>query len=194
MRCLRASTLDIGSGYNKSDTSTGNLVRQTKTLIPETREAAMTIQKDIRVIMNVWPEDIKKDTDIVRAEFRAWCTAAKGTTQTQMMTPRLNGRNPRSERWSLRGIAERGESKSAWDASNKQLVSLERHAEDEILKGLPRDQIGEETYIPHQRGRDIERDSCLVQNADTRPPCCTNCNRTKGHELLIPGQLHLATS
>ena len=60
MRCLRASAPDVGSGYKKSDTLAGNLVRQTKTLIPETREAAISMQKDIRAIMNVCPEDIKR--------------------------------------------------------------------------------------------------------------------------------------
>ena len=53
MRCLRASAPDVGSGYNKSDTLAENLVRQTKTLIPEKRESAIAMQKDIRVIMNV---------------------------------------------------------------------------------------------------------------------------------------------
>ena len=51
-------------------TTAGNLVLQTKTLLPETNEAAIAMQKDIRVIMNVCPDDINKDIDNVRAEFR----------------------------------------------------------------------------------------------------------------------------
>ena len=81
MRCLRASAPDVGSGYNKSDTLAGNLVRQTKTLIPETREAAIAMQKDIRAIMNVCPEDIKKSIDTVRAEFRVWAAGMKAPAQ-----------------------------------------------------------------------------------------------------------------
>ena len=64
MRCLRASAPDVGSGYNKSDTLAGNLVRQIKTLIPETKEAPIPMQKDIQIIINVCPEDIKKDMEI----------------------------------------------------------------------------------------------------------------------------------
>ena len=39
-------------------------------MIPEKREAAIATQKDIRVVMNVCPDDIKKDMDTVRTEFR----------------------------------------------------------------------------------------------------------------------------
>jgi hypothetical protein len=41
-----------------------------------------------------------------------------------------------------------------WDVANKQLVPLERHAADEILKDFPRDKIGEETHIHHINARD----------------------------------------
>ena len=39
------------------------------------------MQKDIRVIMNVCPEDIKKDIDIVREELRAWATDMNAPSQ-----------------------------------------------------------------------------------------------------------------
>jgi len=80
--CLKSGCApNVGSGYNKSDTLTGNLVEQTKTLIPETCEAAIAMQKEIRVIMNVCPEGIKGDIDIVRAEFRTWATGIKASSQ-----------------------------------------------------------------------------------------------------------------
>ena len=56
-------------------------MRQTKTLIPETHEAAIAMQKDIRVIMNVCPERIKGDIYIVRAEFRTWAAGMKASAQ-----------------------------------------------------------------------------------------------------------------
>jgi len=85
-----------------------------------------------------------------------------------------------------------------WDAANKQLGPLERHAADENLIDLPRDKTGEETYIHHINATEMvgatEPATLPGSKRDTRPPCCTNCNRTEGHELLISGQLHLATS
>ena len=39
------------------------------------------MQNDILVIMNVCFEDIKKDIDIVRTEFRAWAAGMKGPAQ-----------------------------------------------------------------------------------------------------------------
>ena len=71
----------MGSGYNKSDALAGNLVRQTKNLMRETRESAIAMQKDIRVIKNVCPEGIKGDIDIVRAEFRAWTAGMKASAK-----------------------------------------------------------------------------------------------------------------
>ena len=85
-----------------------------------------------------------------------------------------------------------------WDATNKQLATLERHAADEILKDLPRDKIGENTYIHHINATGMvgATEPAILPGSkrDTKPPCCTNCDRTEGHDLLIPGQLHLATS
>ena len=64
LRCLKSSAPDVGSGYNKSDALAGNLVRQIKTLIPENREAAITMQKENRIIINLCPKGIKGDIDI----------------------------------------------------------------------------------------------------------------------------------
>jgi len=72
-----------------------------------------------------------------------------------------------------------------WDAANKQLGPLERHAADENLIDLPRDKIGEETYIHHINATEMvgatEPATLPGSKRDTRPPCCTNCNRTEGH-------------
>jgi len=58
MRCLNASALDVGTNYNMAITLAGTLLRQTKTRIPLSREAAVEMDRQIRVIMNVCPEDI----------------------------------------------------------------------------------------------------------------------------------------
>ena len=71
MRCLKASAPDVGSNYNKAITLAGNLLRQTKTRIPLSREAAIEMDRQIRVIMNVCPENITNDVDSVRSEFHA---------------------------------------------------------------------------------------------------------------------------
>ena len=85
-----------------------------------------------------------------------------------------------------------------WDAAIKQLVPLERYAAEEILKDLPRDKIGEETYIHHINATEMvgatEPATLPGSKRDTRPPYCTNCNRKEGLELLISGQLLLVTS
>jgi hypothetical protein len=60
MRCLKASAPDVGSNYNKAITPAGNLLRQKKKRIPLFREAAIEIDRQIRVIMNVSPEEIAK--------------------------------------------------------------------------------------------------------------------------------------
>ena len=70
LRCLKASAADVGSNYNKADTLAGNLLCQTKTRIPLTRETAIEMTKKIRVIMSVGPETISKNLDSVRSEFR----------------------------------------------------------------------------------------------------------------------------
>ena len=46
-------------------------MRQTKTRIPLSREAAIEMDRQIRVIINGCPEDIAKNVDSVRSEFRA---------------------------------------------------------------------------------------------------------------------------
>ena len=64
------------SGDSYADTSiidTRSEEWRSKTLIPEICEAAIAMQKEIRVIMNdVCSKGIKGDKDIERAEFRAW--------------------------------------------------------------------------------------------------------------------------
>ena len=79
MRCLKASASDIGSNYNKADTLAGNLLRQTKTRIPLTREAAIEMDRQIRIIMNVCPEDIgqrQKRIPRMGLVYASWMTAA----------------------------------------------------------------------------------------------------------------------
>ena len=39
------------------------------------------MQKDIRAIINVCPEDIKKEIDTIRAEFRVWAAGVKAPAQ-----------------------------------------------------------------------------------------------------------------
>jgi hypothetical protein len=72
MRCFKASAPDVGSNYNKAITLAGNLLRQTKTRIPLSRESALEMDRQIREIMNVCPEETAKNMDSVRSEFRAW--------------------------------------------------------------------------------------------------------------------------
>ena len=79
LRCFKSSAQNVRSGYNELDTLAGNLLKQTKTLIPETREAAIAMHKEIRVIMNVCPEGIKGDIDII--EFRIWEAGMKTSAQ-----------------------------------------------------------------------------------------------------------------
>ena len=52
LRCLKASAPDVGSNYTKADTLASNLLRQTKIRIPLTRETAIEMTKQIRVIMS----------------------------------------------------------------------------------------------------------------------------------------------
>ena len=66
MRCLKASAPDVRSNYNKTITLAVNLLRQTKTRIPLSREAAIEMDCQIRVIMNVCPEDIAKNVVSVK--------------------------------------------------------------------------------------------------------------------------------
>jgi len=79
LRCLKASAPNVGSNYIKADTIAGNLLRRTKTRNPLTREAAIEMTKQIRVIMSVCPdaETISKNMDSVRSEFRAWASSMR---------------------------------------------------------------------------------------------------------------------
>ena len=61
LRCLKTSAPNVKSNYNKVDTLAGNLLRQTKTRIPLSREAAIEMDRQIRVIMNVCLEEIAKN-------------------------------------------------------------------------------------------------------------------------------------
>ena len=53
MRCLKASAPEVGSNY-KAITLAGNLLRQTKTRIPLSREEAIEMDRHIRVIVNIY--------------------------------------------------------------------------------------------------------------------------------------------
>ena len=78
MQCLKASATVVGSNYNKAITLAGNLLSQTKTRIPLSREAAIDMDRQIRAIMNVCPKDIAKNMESVRSEFRAWASSMHG--------------------------------------------------------------------------------------------------------------------
>ena len=105
MRCLKASAPDVGSNYNKAITLAGNLLRQTKTRIPLSREAALEMDKQIRAIMNVCPEETAKNIDSVRSEFRAWASSMRAPSEmdeggalslkTQFVTFMKNGKHGR---------------------------------------------------------------------------------------------------
>ena len=81
MRCLKASAPDVGSNYNKAITLAGHLLRQTKTRIPLSREAAIEMDRQIKVIMKVCPEDIAKNMDSVRSEFHAWASSMRAPSE-----------------------------------------------------------------------------------------------------------------
>jgi len=52
-----------------------NLLRRKKTRIPLTREAAIEMTKQIRVIMSVCLETISKNMNSVRSEFHPWASS-----------------------------------------------------------------------------------------------------------------------
>ena len=70
-RCLKVSTPDLGFYYNKAITRAGNLASD-KDKDPTLRGSSHRDGSQIRVIMNVFSEDISENVDSVRNEFRAW--------------------------------------------------------------------------------------------------------------------------
>ena len=104
-----------------------------------------------------------------------------------MMTPRLNGRTLRKAIIAASRPARDGTRRtSSKDMRQTRLLKISQETRS-VRK--PMHHINATEMVGATESATLPGSKSV-----TRSPCCTNCNRTEGHELLISGQLHLATS